>query len=142
VTDCWEWLGARLRAGYGVKRHNGERWLVHRLSYTLTYGPVPDGLQVLHRCDNPGCFNPEHLEVGSQSKNMRDAYDRRRKVARCTGVTHCKHGHPFSPENTRRAADGSRVCLTCQRQRSRAHYWCNVEQERARKRVMPLRRIG
>jgi len=70
-SGCWEWRAGRLKDGYG-KAFLGGHWLAHRLAYTVLVGPIPEGLNVLHHCDNPPCVNPEHLFVGTQSDNMRD----------------------------------------------------------------------
>jgi hypothetical protein len=78
-TDgCWEWAGARQKIGYGVVRNGTVLMLAHRVAYELAHGPVPEGLNVLHDCDNRGCVNPKHLYAGTQSQNILDAVRRGR----------------------------------------------------------------
>ena len=70
--DCWEWTACRDTRGYGaMSAMNGER-CAPRVSWTIHYGPIPDGLGVLHKCDNPGCVNPDHLFLGTHLDNMND----------------------------------------------------------------------
>lgn len=70
---CWPWQGTISAGRYGVLgRVGGGNIYAHRLSYELTNGPIPDGLQVMHTCDNPPCVNPAHLMVGSQRDNVAD----------------------------------------------------------------------
>ncbi len=75
---CWIWTGARTSQGYGNLRRNGQSLGAHRLSWTLTVGPIPDGMSVLHHCDNPSCVNPNHLFIGTHLDNMRDAVSKGR----------------------------------------------------------------
>ena len=77
---CWEWQAAKSVAGYGRFKVNGHLVLPHRYSYELHYGPIPEGLWVLHRHDNPGCVNPEHLFLGTRSDNMIDCFRKGRWV--------------------------------------------------------------
>lgn len=84
-TQCWEWTGC-LCAGYGrVQERPGHKALIlaHRLSWQLANGPIPKGLSILHKCDNPPCVNPKHLYAGTSSDNMKDAWDRGRKNNNC-----------------------------------------------------------
>ena len=75
TTACWEWTGARNRGGYGIK---GRR-LAHRLAWSEANGrPVPDGMLVLHSCDNPPCVNPAHLRIGTVADNAADRVARNR----------------------------------------------------------------
>jgi hypothetical protein len=69
---CWMFLGAWNSDGYGNIRVQGKLWATHRLSYELFVGPIPNGISVLHHCDNPWCINPEHLFLGTQLDNVRD----------------------------------------------------------------------
>lgn len=93
-NDCWEWKAkARHWYGYGVLNlGTGERnMLAHRLAFTLEHGPIPEGMKVLHKCDNPPCTNPAHLFLGSQGDNVRDAATKGR-ISRGDRHTHAKLG--------------------------------------------------
>ncbi len=72
---CWAWMGALNERGYGVigrgARGQGNE-KAHRLAYRLYRGEIPEGKYMLHKCGNPGCVNPWHLEPGTQKENMAD----------------------------------------------------------------------
>lgn len=72
MSGCWLWEGAHRKNEYGTMWNGKAHENSHRLSYRLLVGPIPDGLWVLHRCDNPACINPDHLFVGTQSDNLKD----------------------------------------------------------------------
>lgn len=83
--ECHMWVGFREpgrdgRPWYGKIKLTRSRANIsaHRAAYEIDNGPVPEGMQVLHRCDNPGCVNPAHLEIGTQLKNVLDAHARGR----------------------------------------------------------------
>jgi len=69
---CWEWLGAKDYGGYGQVRIWGKQMKAHRASWEFFFGPIPNGLSVLHKCDNPSCVNPYHLFLGDQCDNITD----------------------------------------------------------------------
>jgi len=67
-NDCWEWTRGKYPTGYGSFRCS--HGYAHRYAYEMFVGVVPDGLHVMHTCDNPGCVNPLHLMVGTHKINM------------------------------------------------------------------------
>ncbi len=74
LTDCWLWLGSKSgRDDRGYIGVDGRNKLAHRVAWEVTYGSIPDELNVLHSCDNPPCCNPNHLFLGTQKDNMIDA---------------------------------------------------------------------
>lgn len=77
TNTCWLWIGTKTTAGYGALRLRGEsKQQAHRFSYELHKGTIPNGMCVLHSCDNPPCVNPSHLWLGTLKDN---AIDREKK---------------------------------------------------------------
>ena len=113
---CWPWLGPRNAKGYGTIKVGQSSRLAHRMAFLALVGPIPEGMCVCHRCDNPPCCNPKHLFAASQRDNVLDCVQKKRH--RCSKKTHCPSGHEYTPENTRIrvSADGlrrSRACRAC-----------------------------
>ena len=81
-SGCWVWVGNRIPQGYGTIGVGGKPVRAHRYSWELHNGPIPDGLFVLHRCDNPPCVRPDHLFLGTALDNSRDCVDKGRHRGR------------------------------------------------------------
>ncbi len=71
-TACWPWTAYRKETGYGRVKIGGRMQRAHRVAFRLTFGPIPRGWAVCHRCDNPPCCNPAHLFAGPTSANNHD----------------------------------------------------------------------
>jgi hypothetical protein len=69
-TGCHEWTAQKKTQGYGRFCFEGKRVGAHRVAWQLANGPIPDGLQLHHKCGNKGCVNPDHLEMVTQKQNM------------------------------------------------------------------------
>lgn len=128
-NGCWLFDGCT-SSGYGyVRSADGRSITTHRASYEHFVGPIPQGMHLDHLCHNrdlscPGgecehrrCFNPGHLAPVTPGENARTSPTT--TASKYAARTHCKHGHEFTPENTR--WDGrTRVCRACGRMRYRA----------------------
>lgn len=123
-TGCWLWTKSRGKKGYGQIWYKGKFVRTSRLAFEVFIGPIPKGLHVLHKCDNPPCFNPEHLEAGSQSKNILDSVTRGRWHSKPKST--CRNGHPKEPG----------ACKICADKYKKAYYLKNRQRflQKARKR--------
>jgi hypothetical protein len=70
--NCIVWGGSKTKTGYGTITYKHKKFYTHRAMWKAKYGAIPEGLDVLHKCDNPPCINPEHLFLGTQAINMLD----------------------------------------------------------------------
>ncbi len=82
--DCWEYTG-KTDHGYARFWFLGKLDYGHRWSYRAFVGPIPEGLHVLHHCDNKRCINPEHLYAGTHQDNMRDMVERGQRKGKMYG---------------------------------------------------------
>lgn len=88
-NGCWRWKQRCNSHGYGQTRIHQTKIASHRLAYTLFCGPIPDGMCVLHHCDNPPCCRPDHLFLGTMKDNMQDMAKKKRAQNGFTKGTDC-----------------------------------------------------
>jgi hypothetical protein len=105
-SPCWVWQKALTEKGYGRSKIPGFRrtMRVHRATYELYVGPIPEGLTIDHLCRIKSCCNPDHLEAVTAIENCRRAPPPVRAER-----THCSEGHELTPENV--CAKGCRACI-------------------------------
>ena len=122
--ECFVWTGKTDRKGYGSRMIHTKYYKAHRIAWAwannlLVNGvpQIPDGMQVLHHCDNPPCVNPSHLYLGTPADNTADMMRRGRHP--WTNLTHCRKGHAYSEHGMRKNVPGRvhRECLTCAKNR-------------------------
>lgn len=113
---CWDWTARVNENGYGVIAASYRKRYAHRASWELTYGPIPDGLCVLHRCDNRRCVRPDHLFLGTRQDNSADMVAKGRSTRR----THCIRGHLLEGNRWfHRGQPNKSECAICRRARIR-----------------------
>jgi hypothetical protein len=78
--DCLIWTGKKSSDGYGVVRYQRKQFLLHRLIWQGVNGPIAEGKLILHKCDTPSCFNPNHLFIGTYLDNNRDRMNKGRSA--------------------------------------------------------------
>lgn len=117
-SGCWEWQGPLHKTGYAYLKWNGKISRINRHAYEMHKGLIPDGLHVMHSCDNRCCVNPDHLSVGTHRENMQDMGRKGRNYHK-RAASHCKYGHALTSDN--RTKQTGR-CLVCQRFANRAAY--------------------
>lgn len=114
-NGCLVWAGSRTKLGYGTANwRNGStavRTTAHRAAYVAFVGPIPEGLEIDHKCKNTLCVNPAHLEAVTHYENVQ-----RSAVA---GKSACKYGHPFDDQNTVLKKNGTKRCKKCNARRQR-----------------------
>lgn len=107
------------RTGYAKVGYKGQVHNAHRVLWILTHGPIPEGLQVCHSCDNRKCINLDHLWLGTAKQNHEDMIKKGRWRSRSANSpypnTHCIHGHELTPDNVYivRSRPNVKSCRTC-----------------------------
>jgi hypothetical protein len=119
-SECREWTGYRTRGGYGTVSTAGRTTTVHRVMYELAVGPIPPRHTVDHvaarGCVSRACIWPPHLEAVTHRTNLMRGQT---LTATRACATECIHGHPFTLDNTRIRANGTRQCRACDREAHR-----------------------
>lgn len=120
-ATCWEWLGKRNGAGYGVLNVKRRTIRAHRYSLALAGVEVPTDAEVDHLCRNRGCVRPDHLRLVPRGFNILQGSET--MFLRAKYRPHCLHGHPWTPENTQYVTLASgkpgRRCKECKNSRRR-----------------------
>lgn len=143
---CWIWPAGKYASGYGHVgwRENYAQFggATHRIVYEALVGPIPEGMDLHHKCHDPNecqpeeasdcphrpCCNPAHLEPVSRKVNLLAGGT---VPARRAAITACPQGHPYDEANTKRDKLGRRSCRTCANKRSRDYYYANQERLKA-----------
>ena len=108
---CWIWKAFINNKGYANISFRSKKTYAHIVSYLIHKGPIPEGLEIDHKCRTTNCIRPSHLQAVTHRENMLRGNT---IVAIQTAKTHCLRGHPLSGENLYIYAD-HRGCLTCRR---------------------------
>jgi len=123
-NGCLEWTGCTDDDGYGRIYANGKHVLVHRLAWELAHGPIPEGLEVCHHCDNPPCCDTNVcLFLGTHAENMADMKAKGYARGWDKDVTHCPDNHPYAGANLYVDPKGKRYCRKCRRAGDVRRYW-------------------
>ena len=90
IGPCAIWTGGRWTVGYGKIRSHNRELLAHRVSWEYHFNAIPQGLCVLHRCDNPLCVRASHLFLGTRADNMADKMRKGRQPTKLTSLQVCE----------------------------------------------------
>lgn len=118
ITGCMEWTGSLDMHGYGIVGFRSVPWRVHRLSYFIHYEDFDKSKNICHSCDNPKCFNPDHLFIGTIQDNIMDKCKKGRAPAKLTHSQvleirqlRCKDGRPLKELAKKYAVSHSTISL-------------------------------
>lgn len=111
-SGCWMWSGMRYRNGYAGLWDGKKNVLAHRFAHMHLIGPIPEGVEIDHTCNERACVNPAHFELVDHAENRRRS--RERKLT-------CTNGHAFDEANTYWFR-GNRYCRKCRNENEKRSY--------------------
>ena len=119
-VGCWHWIGASSQDGYAKIFWNGRMENVTRVLHKVSNGAIPPKMFMLHSCDNPGCVNPSHIRLGTNSENQKDRFRRHReREAANRRKESCPMGHKLFGHNIYLThGETGRSCRICRNRRS------------------------
>lgn len=112
-SQCWFWLGPKIKGGYGRASIGGRKWLIHRWLYELLAGAIPVECELDHLCRNTSCVHPLHVEPVTHHENVRRGRTASVQRALKLAKTECLRGHAYTDENTYIDGKGKRSCRQC-----------------------------
>lgn len=119
TNGCWEWTSSLYPQGYGRFWLYPRNLRAHRISYTITKGPIPQGLVLDHLCRNRKCVNPDHLEAVTNRQNtLRGISGIKAAAPPANKEFFCVQGHERTPENTYRRSNGVQECRKCRQMKA------------------------
>jgi hypothetical protein len=131
-NDCFVVANHHTNTGYPRKSIGGKMFYLNRLIFEECFGPIPDGLCVCHKCDNPSCINPEHLFLGTQLENIKDR-DRKGRTVNPPALNGEFHpNHKLTNESVLNIRNDSRPHEIIAREYGiNKHYVCDIKKRRA-----------
>lgn len=114
MSGCIIWIGTRNRDGYGLVCHEGKMQSAHRVAWELEHGPIPEGLEIDHRCRLRPCINTAHMRLATRRENVLCSNAVSALAAQRTA---CPQGHAYSGVDNK----GRRICRTCAREANRRY---------------------